>query len=149
MYMHYNDFSIMFHCVKAGSVYVTWNGTKITEPLMIFEDEIVLINNTEIPDISNFTRPGALICISQSASAVAWYFANGTQIPDAPATTIFQQTREIANISRSLLSRGAGSVNFSDGFGGGLFICRLNITTDGEVLVGISHREDKSSLISL
>lgn len=143
MYMHYHDFSIMFHCVKAGSVYVTWNGTKITEPLMILEDEIVLINNTEIPEISNFTRPGALICISQSASAVAWYFANGTQIPDAPANTIFQQTRETANISLSFLSRGAGSANFSDF--GGLLICRLNVTTNGEVLVGISHREDKSS----
>ena len=125
-------------------VYVTWNGTRITGPILIFQDEIQVINSTSLHDINSSNQPGALVCGSQSSSVVAWYMSDGTRVPDFPAEAFFQQTRETINgSSLAQLSRGVNSErNISDLFSG-LWMCKVNGSSYGEVVVAIYQRENR------
>ena len=123
-------------------VSLTWNGSSVTRPVMIFQDEILILNDTlseAINDLSGATA-GVLLCSSQSPSGVSWYFANNDVVPDAPAS-VFQQIRSVGNSSLALLSRGMDESDFSSR-SSGLWICRLNGSTI-EKPVAIYRRNER------
>lgn len=121
-------------------VYVSWKGTVTTGPLLIFHHEIQVINNTYAhEETSRMNSSGALWCVSESNAGVSWYFPDGTPVPGAPAT-IFQQNRVTVNYSITVLSRGIAAYDISDQ-SNGLWMCRLNESSDGELLVGMYHRD--------
>ena len=71
---------------------VTWNGTTITGPVLIFQDELVRddrINVLATP------RDGTLICRSENQAQVGWVFANGglVSIDTTSTTNNFRQRR--------------------------------------------------------
>jgi hypothetical protein len=118
---------------------VILNGTEITGPSLIFHEEILVINSSHVEEIDSQNLPGALQCVSESNAGVAWYFTDANGVPDSPAT-VFQQTR-VTTLSSSLaiLSRGIMMYDISDQTNG-LWMCRLNGSSDGEAYVGIYHR---------
>lgn len=120
------------------SVRILWNGTEIAGPFLIFHHEIQVINRTQAYETDS---ENTLWCVSESNAGVVWYFTDASRVPDSPAT-IFQQTRTTLNSSLAILSRGtAGDDNTSRS--SGLWICRLNGSSDGEVPVGIYHRDSR------
>ena len=43
---------------------LTWNGTEVTEPILIFQDELIF-GGTSDPVLGDVNAPGALVCRSQ------------------------------------------------------------------------------------
>ena len=54
-------------------VTVTWNGTTITDPVLIFQDELVRDDRINV-----LATPvdGTVICRSQNQAQVGWHYAN-------------------------------------------------------------------------
>ena len=53
---------------------VTWNGTTITGPVLIYQDEIIPDNRG---DVLATPLDGTLICRHETQAQVGWHFANG------------------------------------------------------------------------
>ena len=123
----------------AFSVTLSWNGTSMTQPALIFQDEMQVINGNVLHNLS-ISVAGALLCSSSSPSGVTWHFTNSDQVPDSPAS-VFQQTRKTGNISLALLSRGSHRLD-SSARSSGLWLCRLNGSTV-EMPVAIYRRNEK------
>ena len=107
---------------------------------MILQDEIEVVNSTTF-EITSTNHGGALVCQSGSSMGVAWYFADSSMVPGAPAA-VFQQTKESTHTSYSVLSRGINStaqLNHTNG----VWMCRVNGSTEGEITVGIYTREER------
>ncbi len=117
---------------------MTWNGTETAEPLLIFHDELLVLNGTGFEDIGGPYLNGTLVCMCQSPLGVAWHFADGNRVPDSPAS-VFQQIRVMLNSSLAVLSRGAASYDISDQ-SNGLWMCRHNESADTEMIVGLYQR---------
>lgn len=128
--------------ILMAEVYVTWKGTEVTNPLLVFHDEIQVINNTYARETGSLNASGEpLFCASKSNAGVAWHFTDGTQVPDSPAT-VFQQERNTLNFSQAWLSRGIAMYDISDR-SNGLWMCRVNESADGEMLIGIYYRDNR------
>ena len=124
---------------------VTWNGTTITGPLLIYLDEI-LVDTTEIGDPN---RLGALICRSEGSGRVSWHFPDGIMVThNRSISATFKQIISMSStVSRFTLSR-EGVVATNPG-ANGVWHCRLNAmgvrdshgsTYDEQVNVGIFSR---------
>ena len=118
---------------------MAWNGAEIAGPIMIFHHEIQVINRTHAYETDS---ENTLWCVSESSAGTAWYFTDASRVPDFPATTFQQQTITTLNSSLAILSRGTARDDLSN-WSSGLWICRLNGSSDGEVPVGIYHRDDR------
>ncbi len=75
-----------------SAVSVTWNGTTITGPVLIYSDEIPVdgsSNNT----IDDPNGPGALICRSEDRARVSWHYVSGIIVrgPEFTADMVFLQ----------------------------------------------------------
>ena len=131
---------------------VTWNGTTITGPVLIYLDEILVDDHTTTA-IGNPNRPGALICRSEDTARVSWHYTDGIFVDTAPtsSTSTFKQIRTgegvIPSVSRLSLNR-EGVVR-TDPRTNGLWHCRLNAmgvresqgsTYDEQINVGIYSR---------
>ncbi len=103
---------------------MTWNGTTITGPVLIYSDEIPVDMNANTIDQN---RPGALICRSEDRARVSWHFTTGIIVGTFTSDT-FKQIRtqdEIASISQLLLNR--ENIEINNHFNG-VWHCRLNAT---------------------
>lgn len=128
---------------------MTWNGTAITGPVLIYLDEI-LVDSHNTTDIDDPNRSGALICRSDDRARVSWQFTDGTFVTTAPTTsrTTFIQIRTgegvIPSVSRLSLNR--ESITRNDGEVNGELHCGLNADHSQsaaiyrEVQVGIYSR---------
>ena len=68
-------------CVFYTVVFATWNGTRITGPVLIYHDEII-VDPTR--SLGVLTAPGALVCTSQSRPRTAWRRADHKFFNDEP-----------------------------------------------------------------
>ena len=102
---------------------VTWNGTLVTRPILIYHDEL-----NDNPMLGDVDGPGALVCRSQTRPITQWRMTTGTLVQETGGD--FNQIRTAAETfpSFSLLSRGTTSTpeNFD-----GLLICRVDTRGDG------------------
>ena len=64
-------------------VSVTWNGTRVTGPILIYHDEILAdpTNSVQIND----TAPGTLICDLAVSGIASWHLPNNTAVPNTAA----------------------------------------------------------------
>ena len=102
---------------------VTWNGTNITGPVLIYQDE--LIDDRSSPTAS--PNNGILICTSQDHHRVGWHLPGADSISEA-ATGDFKQTRTGSGVTPSVsrLSVNKKDVSRDDAITNGLWTCRLN-----------------------
>ena len=108
---------------------VTWNGSNITGPVLVYLDEI-LVNNYETATIGDLDRLGALVCRSEDRARVGWYFTDDVIVSIAPRrdARAFIQTRTgegvTPSVSRLSLSRENVTTNVTRL--NGLWHCRLD-----------------------
>ena len=83
------------------TVTVTWNGTTITGPVLIFQDELVRDDRT---NVLATPMDGTLICRSENQAQVGWHFANKVLVSQTSTTNHFRQ-RTTGNIATPSVSR--------------------------------------------
>lgn len=133
------------------AVSVTWNGTAITAPVLIYHEEVLA--DPEPPYLlgDDLNRTGALVCRSESRTRAAWRYTDGEFFDDVTIRMNprggYQQIRSdnvtVPSVSR--LSRvsptAANEIN-------GLWTCRVQVidedglqdVLDNFVFVGLYHR---------
>ena len=106
------------------TVNVTWKGSVINGPKLIYQDEM---------------NDNQLECISSSQAQVGWHYAGGQLVSTTSMTNHYRQertsTRQIPSIAR-LIANGPNDALTSTA-GNGLWSCRLNAGFPGAVPVGI------------
>ena len=106
------------------AVTVTWNGTRITGPVLIYHDEIIV---DPARSLGVLTAPGALVCTSETRPRAGWRRADHRFFGDGPQATNLGQIRTgpevVPNIAR--LSRDNEDVNPSNAHQNGLWCCRV------------------------
>ena len=122
---------------------MTWNGTSITGPVLIYKDEI-LVDDPELPfSIGNPNRGGALICRSENQASVGWYLTNGRLV----SVGDFKQIKtEQENVSR--LSGNREGIAQGESYANGLWTCRDSRLSE-VIPVGIYEREGGEYLVDL
>ena len=121
------------------TVTVTWNGTTITGPVLIFQDELVRDDRTHV--LATPIRDGTVICRSENQDRVGWVFANGVLI-QASTNTHFRQRRTSSSATPSVsrLTTNKPDEALTSAVANGLWSCRLNGSFTGAVPVGIYTR---------
>ena len=66
------------------TVTVTWNGTTITGPVLIFQDELVRDDRTNV--LATPVMDGTVICRSENQAQVIWHLANGSFVSTTSTT---------------------------------------------------------------
>ena len=104
---------------------MTWNGTSITGPVLIYQDELIVDNRTS--HTATPTSNGTLICTSQDQHRVGWHLPGGTKIRE-DGTGDFRQIRTGSGVAPSVsrLSVNREDVSRDDAVTNGLWTCRLN-----------------------
>ena len=104
---------------------MTWNGTNITGPVLIYQDELV-VDDRASPTATP-TRNGTLMCTSQDQHRVGWHDPKGSSIFEN-STSDFRQIRTDSGVtpSVSILSANTEDVSINITATNGLWICRLN-----------------------
>ena len=72
------------------TVTVRWNGTTITGPVLIFQDELV---RDDRANVGATPVDGTLICRSENQATVGWHFATGVYVSQTSTTNHFRQRR--------------------------------------------------------
>ena len=120
------------------TVTVTWNGTTITGPVLIFQDELVRDDRTHV-----LATPvgGTVICRSENQAQVGWHFANGPLLQSS-ATNHFRQRRTSSSATPSVsrLTTNRPDEALTSAEANGLWTCRLNAGFGTVVPVGIYAR---------
>ena len=117
---------------------MTWNGTTIAGPVLIFQDELVRDDRT---NVGATPMDGTVICRSENQAHVGWHFASGVFVPPN-TTTHFRQRRTSSSATPSvsrLTTNRPDEANTST-FTNGLWSCRLNAGFGAIVPVGIYAR---------
>ena len=121
------------------TVTVTWNGTTITGPVLIFQDELV---RDDCTNVLATPMDGTVICRSKNQAIVGWHFANGQLVSGSGTTNHFGQRRTkssaIPSVSRLTTNRPDEALTSAEG--NGLWTCRLNGGFGTAVPVGIYAR---------
>ena len=119
---------VIYHIFFQIPVTVTWNGTLVTGPILIYHDELRLDGNNN-PMLGDLDGPGALVCRSETREAF-WRNTEGNTIPatDQPGglndiNVIRNGPTEVPSITR--LSRGTTTSPADNQFDG-LLLCRVN-----------------------
>ena len=121
------------------TVTVTWNGTTITSPVLIFQDELVRDDRTNV-----LATPmnGTVICRSENQAQVGWQFANNVLVSTTSTTNHFRQRRtsssQTPSVSRLTTNRPDEAI--TSAAANGLWTCRLNVGLSTAVPVGIYAR---------
>ena len=123
---------------------VTWNGTTITGPVLIFQDELVRDDRNNI-----LATPvdGTVICRSENQTQVGWHFApinnaNGVLVSTSSTTNHFRQRRTSSSATPSVsrLTTNRPDEANTSAEANGLWTCRLNAGIGTAVPVGIYAR---------
>ena len=126
----------MFLLSCMNAVTVTWNSTTVTGPVLIFQDELVRDDRT---DVLAIPRDGTVICRSDNQAQVGWHFTNNVFISTSSATNHFRQRRTSfsATPSVSRLTTNRPDEALTSAAANGLWSCRLNSSISTAVPVGI------------
>ena len=121
-------------CICFVSVFVTWNGTRITGPVLIYHDEIK-VDPGPTYSLGDLAAPGALVCTSQTRARAGWRRADHEFFDDVSgqvSTTVLNQVRTGSTAVPSLtrLSRDNEGVNPGVGNQNGLWCCRVQSMGD-------------------
>ncbi len=104
---------------------MTWNGTTITGPVLIFSDEIPVDLNANT--IGDPNRPGALICRSEDGARVSWHYTNGLIVRGPEGTDTFKAiSREGVTPSLSQLLLNRENTERTNPNLNGVWHCQLN-----------------------
>ena len=118
-------------CFAFFAVSVTWNGTMITGPILIYHDEILLDNMT-VPTIENSNSPGDLVCRSGHHEEARWRRSSGVTAPkDGDYQRVQSPAGSLPSLSRLSTIEDLTS---HDSQYNGLWVCILFInasTVDG------------------
>ena len=112
-------------------VTVTWNGTLVTGPILIYHDEVRL-DGIDNPMLGDVEGPGALVCRSQTRPRAGWRRTSGAffDATDQGRLADINQIRngrlDIPSFAR--LSRGTTTLP-TDDFDG-LMLCRADTRGD-------------------
>ena len=127
--------NFVFCIVFCIVVTVTWNGTRITGPVLIYHDEII-VDPGPTYSIGNIAAPGALVCTSETTQRASWRRADHRFFGDVDrdggiSTTVLDQIRtpSSATPNRGRLSRDNENVNPSAANQNGLWCCRVSAYT--------------------
>ena len=117
---------------------VTWNGTTITGPVLIFQDELVTDDRT---NVLATPMDGTVICTSENQAQVGWHLANGVLL-QASETNHFRlwRTSSSATPSVSRLTTNRPDEALTSAEANGLWTCRLNGGFSTAVPLGIYAR---------
>ena len=120
-------------------VTVSWNGTTITGPVLIFQDELVRDDRTNVLAIP---RDGTVICRSDNQATTSWQFANGVEVSTVSTTNHFRQRRTVTKTTPSVtrLTTNRPDEALTSAAANGLWTCRLNGRLGTAVPVGIYAR---------
>ena len=121
------------------TVTVTWNSTTITGPVLIFQDELVRDDRT---NVLATPMDGTVICRSENQAQVGWHFASRAFISTTSTTNHFRQRRtgSSATPSVSRLTTNRPDEALTSAAANGLWTCRLNAGISTAVPVGIYAR---------
>ena len=121
------------------TVTVTWNGTTITGPVLIFQDELVRDDRT---NVLATPMDGTVICRSENQAQVGWHFASGALISTGSTTNHFRQRRTSSSATPSVsrLTTNTPDEALTSATANGLWTCRLNAVIGTAVPVGIYAR---------
>jgi hypothetical protein len=121
-------------------VTVIWNGTVVTGPVLIYQDEIAVYpNDLSLPSLSSLDDPGSgtVFCRSATSTGVAWYLVDGTKVSPSVSTAFRHGSTSPGVIpSESVLVRYMDSTVSSDNHNG-LWTCQLN---EASFPVGVYQR---------
>ena len=123
------------------TVTVTWNGTTITGPVLIFQDELVRDDRTNV-----LATPvdGTVICRSENQAQVGWHLAppSNTGTGGLVQTSHFRQRRTSSSATPSVsrLTTNRTDEALTSAAANGLWTCRLNANRITAVPVGIYAR---------
>ena len=121
------------------TVTVTWNGTTITGPVLIFQDELVRDDRTNV-----LATPvdGTLICRSEDQARVGWQFTTTGLVSPTSTTNHFRQRRTSSSTTPSVsrLTTNRPDEALTSAEANGLWTCRLNGGFNTAVPVGIYAR---------
>ena len=121
------------------TVTVTWNGITITGPVLIFQDELVRDDRTNV-----LATPvdGTLICRSENQAQVGWHLANGNIVQGSTTNDHFRQRRTSSSATPSVsrLTTNRPDEALTSAAANGLWTCRLNGASSTAVPVGIYAR---------
>ncbi len=119
---------------------VTWNGTTLTGPVLIYSDELPV--NRSASTIGDPNSPGALICTSEDRARVSWHYTKGVTVRNAILNDTFKAIGTGEGVSQLLLNR--QNTEGSNPDLNGVWHCRLNAREpnlyDGQINVGIFSR---------
>ena len=73
---------------------LTFNGTAITSPRLIYHDEIV--SDSTIPTVLNSDGPGDLVCRSDSIGLTFWRYPTGNTVPEIKPGDFFTVRTPVA-----------------------------------------------------
>ena len=115
---------------------VTWNGTIITGPVLIYQDELIIDNRTDVlaPPLD-----GTVICRSENQATVGWHYADGSLV-DTSTNGHFRQKRRFTLPSVSRLTTNRPDEALTNTTANGLWTCRLFASINGAIPVGIYAR---------
>ena len=121
------------------TVTVTWNGITITGPVLIFQDELVRDDRTNV-----LATPldGTVICRSENQAQVGWHLANGNIVQGSTTNNHFRQRRTSSSATPSVsrLTTSRPDEALTSAAANGLWTCRLNTGSSTAVPVGIYAR---------
>ena len=120
-------------------VTVTWNGTTVTGPVLIYQDELVSDNRDNVQ--TDPALDGTLICRHERMAQVGWHFANGGTLSTNTEFHFRQRrTETTATPSVSRLTTNQEDQPLENVIANGLWTCRLNGDFLGAIPVGIYIR---------
>ena len=130
---------MVHYSVHVYIVTVTWNGTTITGPVLIFQDELVIDDRT---NVLATPRDGTVMCRSENQAVVGWHFASGSFVSTSSTTSHSRQRRTSSSATPSVsrLTTNRPDEALTSAAANGLWTCRLNGGFSTAVPVGIYVR---------
>ena len=118
---------------------MNWNGTTITDPVLIYQDEIISDNRDNVE--TDPPLDGTLICRHETQAQVGWHFANAQNLTTNPNFHFRQRrTGTTATPSVSRLTANQEDQPLENVAANGLWTCRLDGDFNGAIPVGIYIR---------
>lgn len=119
--------------IHSLAVSVTWNGTIVTGPLLIYFDELPL-ESCPAP-LGDLNRPGALVCRSENQLLATW------ACPFRCGGTYLISTGRVLPYAVQVIRRVDNPSINGPGYNG-LRNCRLGDERNGSIPVGVYQRGD-------
>ena len=116
------------------TVFVTWNGTTVDGPELIYHDELLLTTNDTITDVDG---PGRLVCRSALSSTLTWHLTDSRPVL-VEGMGMFRQTRQTGSPSLSRLSTTLSALR-TEPLTNGLWFCDSDVEST-RVYVGLFAR---------